>query len=266
MTRADSDLAPARVTALLRSDRLGRDYRLLDACGSTNDEALILARQGAPEGLVVVAETQHQGRGRLGRVWHSPPGENLYLSILLRPTCVPTALPPVTLIAGTALARVVAQTGLRPRVKWPNDLLLPIENTYGKTAGILTEMASDRDHIRHVIVGVGININGMSFPETLATKATSLRLATGQVQNRAQILSDFLWTFERALDAAFLCGTDVALDEWRSFADLPQRCQFERDGLRVTGTAINLDSEGGLLVREAQGQVTRVMSGEVLAL
>ncbi len=265
MTGSSHDLTPARVGPLLRTLRLGRTYRMFDACGSTNDEILTLARQGAPEGLVIAADSQHQGRGRQGRIWHSPPGENLYLSLLLRPTCAPNALPPVTLLTGIAVARVVAALGLCPRVKWPNDLLLTTGGKHCKTAGILTEMASDRDHIRHVIVGVGINVNSLVFPETLATPATSLRLATGHPQDRAQILADFLLAFETALDDAFLHGPAATLDAWRSFADLPQICQFERDGQRVTGTAEALDHEGALMIREASGQVTRMLSGEVLA-
>jgi BirA family biotin operon repressor/biotin-[acetyl-CoA-carboxylase] ligase len=119
------ELDPHRLTGGLHTGRLGRGYLLLDACASTNDEVATAARAGAEEGLVVVAETQSGGRGRLGRTWHSPPGQNLYFSLLLRPAMPPWMVPPLTLLVGGVAAEVLAAAGAPARLKWPNDVLLP---------------------------------------------------------------------------------------------------------------------------------------------
>src|SRR5205814_6531712 len=137
------DLEPHRLAALLHTRRLGRDYQLLAACPSTSDEVAAQSRAGAEEGLLVVAEAQTGGRGRLGRTWHSPPGENLYLSLLLRPAMPPWMVPPLTLLVGGVAAEVLAAAGAAPRLKWPNDVLLPTSGGLRKVAGILTEMASE---------------------------------------------------------------------------------------------------------------------------
>ena len=128
---------------------------------STNDLAKDLARQGYPEGSVVVAETQSAGRGRLGRVWESPPGTGIYLSVILRPRLPPTELPKLTLTAAVAVVEAIKEaTGLSMGIKWPNDILLAGK----KLGGILTEMETESDQMSHVILGVGLNINTLGFP------------------------------------------------------------------------------------------------------
>jgi BirA family biotin operon repressor/biotin-[acetyl-CoA-carboxylase] ligase len=258
------DLAPARVAAGLTTRRFGRSYRLLEVCTSTSDEVARLARsEAADEGLVVVADSQTGGRGRLGRSWHSPPGENLYLSLLLRPGLPATLVPPLTLLAGAALAEVLAAAGAAPRLKWPNDLLLATPAGMRKTAGILTEMATERDRVRQVVVGVGLNVHGSGFPPPLADRATSLHLATGRRFDRAQLLAGFLNTFEPAYDRFLASGPAEGLARWRIHAALGGRCRVDRDGEVVEGIALDVDAEGALLVRDDGGVVRRLLSGEV---
>ncbi len=256
---SQSDLAPSRLREVLRAERLGRVYAYLPACGSTNDEAA----KHEIDGAVVAAETQTAGRGRLGRAWHSPPGENLYVSLLLRPRIAPAMLPPLTLLAGAVTAEVLATLGAAPRLKWPNDVLLPGDaaGPPRKVAGILTEMASLQDHIRHVVIGLGINVNATSFPPALP--ATSLRLATGRRADRGALLATFLNTFEPAYDRFVAAGPADAVIRWRAHGHLPQRARIERDGTVLEGTAIDIDGDGALLVRDDDGQVHRVVSGEV---
>jgi len=259
---AKSDLAPDVVRSLLRTRRLGRDYKFLAACPSTNDKVRSRAAEGAAEGLLVVADSQSAGRGRLGRSWHSPPGQNLYLSLLLRPALPARRAAPLTLLAGAALAQILAAAGATPRLRWPNDVLVPAAGGLRKAAGILTEMASDGERIRHIVLGVGLNVNGLEFPPELAERATSLRMACGRAWDRAKLLVDFLAAFEPIYDDFLVRGPASGLLEWRRHADLGRVCRVDRDGARIEGIATDIDDDGALLVRDDAGQVHRVVSGE----
>jgi len=128
--------------------------------------------------VLIIADDQTKGRGRRGRSWHSRPGENLTFSLLLRPALPARDVAPLTLLAGAALAATLSQFRFMPKLKWPNDVLLDVTGGPRKVAGILTEMSSEGDRVRHIVVGIGINVNAAAFPDDLA-RATSLRLAVG---------------------------------------------------------------------------------------
>jgi BirA family biotin operon repressor/biotin-[acetyl-CoA-carboxylase] ligase len=252
----------------LATARLGRPTLWLEECTSTSDEAARRAREqdaeNASEGLLVVAESQTGGRGRLGRSWHSPAGSNLYFSLVLRPRLPTLLVPPLTLLVGAVLADVLAERGAAPRLKWPNDLLLPAaDGRPRKVAGILTEMASERDRIRHVVVGVGINVNVEAFPPELADRATSLRLSTGRAWDRRTLLAAFLDALEPAYDRFVAAGPAEALARWRARANVGAACRVARQGASLEGIVEGIDDEGALLVRDARGALHRVVSGEV---
>jgi BirA family biotin operon repressor/biotin-[acetyl-CoA-carboxylase] ligase len=257
---SENDLAPELVLPLLRTQRLGRAYEFFSACASTNDVVRSRAAAGAAEGLLVVADSQSAGRGRLGRAWHSPPGQNLYLSLLLRPALPARHATPLTLLAGASLARTLANAGAAPRLRWPNDLLLPAAGEFRKAAGILTEMATNGEAVRHIVLGVGLNVNGLQFPPDLAQLATSLRAVCGRTFDRAQLLVDFLATFEATYDDFLARGTASGLVEWRRYADLGRVCRIDQDGAKVEGVATDIDDSGALLVRDDAGRVQRVTS------
>jgi BirA family transcriptional regulator, biotin operon repressor / biotin---[acetyl-CoA-carboxylase] ligase len=260
---AAGDLAPGAVLQRLRTRRLGRAYEFLAACASTNDVVRSRAVAGAAEGLLIVADSQTAGRGRLGRLWHSPPGQNLYLSLLLRPALPARQVAPLTLLAGAALARALAAAGAAPRLRWPNDLLVPAADELRKAAGILTEMATNGEGVRHVALGVGLNVNSQGFPPELAQRATSLRMAFGRAFDRAQLLIDFLAAFEASYDDFLARGPASGLADWRRHADLGRVCRIGQDGTKVEGVATDIDDSGALLVRDDAGRVHRVISGEV---
>src|SRR5581483_2965854 len=160
---------------------------------STQRLARDLARAGAEEGTCVVAEAQSAGRGRLGRTWHSPPGTNLYCSVVLRPPLAPAAVPQLALVAGVAVAAAVAETTtLSAEIKWPNDVLVGGR----KVAGILTELEAELERVRFVIVGIGVNLNTTAFPAELAERATSLALASGRPVDRAAFTGRLLAALE----------------------------------------------------------------------
>ena len=260
---AESDLAPGAVLQRLRTRRMGRAYEFLSACASTNDVARARAAAGAAEGLVVVADSQSAGRGRLGRSWHSPPGQNLYLSLLLRPALPARQVAPLTLLAGAALARTLAAAGVTPRLRWPNDLLVAAAGEFRKAAGILSEMATDGERVRHIVVGVGLNVNGQEFPPDLAERATSLRLALGRTLDRAKLLVDFLAAFEPVYDDFLAHGPGLGLAKWRRYADLGRVCRIDQDGAKVEVVATDIDDSGALLIRDDAGRIHRMISGEV---
>ena len=166
-----------RFSSGLKTRRLCGPVYHFEEVASTNDLAKELAARGAPEGTLIVAEAQSRGRGRLGRQWNSPPGTGLYVSLLLRPPLPPTEMPQITLTTAVAAARALKRvTGVAPGIKWPNDLLLAGK----KLGGILTEMETESEQIRHLVVGLGLNVDTRAFPEELAATATSLALGLGR--------------------------------------------------------------------------------------
>jgi BirA family biotin operon repressor/biotin-[acetyl-CoA-carboxylase] ligase len=165
---------------------VGRDIRVFEKTNSTNDVVEKLARDGVGEGVVVFAEAQSQGRGRLGRRWISPPRRGLWFSVLLRPNLRPQAATQLTVAAATALVRAIRdQTGLAPEIKWPNDILIRGR----KVAGVLTELSAELDHIKYLILGIGVDVNlsASDFPPELRKVATSLRIETGREWHRADL-------------------------------------------------------------------------------
>jgi BirA family biotin operon repressor/biotin-[acetyl-CoA-carboxylase] ligase len=228
---------------------------------STNDLAKELAAQGAPEGAVVVAEAQTGGRGRLGREWDSPSGVGLYVSLVLRPMLPPMELPQITLTTAVAVVRAVRRVaGLAPGIKWPNDLLLNGK----KLGGILTEMETESDRIRHVVVGLGLNVNNPGFPPELAATATSLTLAAGKTFSRVHLLQAWLEEFEELYGRFLNLGFPEILKEWKSSAVTLGKMITVRQGPReISGQALDVAPDGALLLRTANGEMVRVTSGEI---
>ncbi|MBI5479860.1 MAG: biotin--[acetyl-CoA-carboxylase] ligase [Deltaproteobacteria bacterium] len=254
---------PALLQPLLQTRRFGRELRALERVGSTNDEAAAWARAGAPEGALVLAETQEHGRGRVGRRWHSPPGENLYLSLVLRPPRPPHELPPLTLAAGLAVFDVCAARGLRPELKWPNDVLLGGK----KVAGVLTEMSSEAERVLHVVIGLGLNVNGTKFPAELRERATSLRLASGPGApplGRAALLCDLLLRLEARYHEFLDRGPAAVVAAFRErWAGRGRAVRVQAGDAVLRGVAQDVDDGGALLVARG-GAIERVLSGEVL--
>jgi BirA family biotin operon repressor/biotin-[acetyl-CoA-carboxylase] ligase len=229
--------------------------------GSTNDLAKELGRQEAPEGTLVVAEAQTAGRGRLGRGWESPPGVGLYVSLLLRPPLPPTEMPQLTLTAAVAVARVLSRvTGLTPGIKWPNDLLIHDK----KVGGILTEMETELDRIRHLVVGLGLNVNNREFPPPLQDTATSLALAAGRPFSRLELLQVWLEEFEQLYNRFLGRGFPGILEEWKQYTVTLGREVRVRQGMgEIRGRALAVDPDGTLLVQTRPGEIVRVTAGEI---
>jgi BirA family transcriptional regulator, biotin operon repressor / biotin---[acetyl-CoA-carboxylase] ligase len=254
-------LLAAEVLQGLRTRRFSGPVHHFEALDSTNDLAKELAARGAPEGAVVVAEAQTGGRGRLGREWDSPPGVGLYVSLVLRPMLPPLELPQITLTTAVAVVRAVRRVAaVAPGIKWPNDLLLGGK----KLGGILTEMETESDRIRHVVVGLGLNVNNPGFPPELATTATSLTLALGGTFSRVLLLKAWLEEFEALYDRFLNQGFPEILEEWKGAAVTLGTAVTVRQGPReISGLALDVAADGALLLRTASGEMVRVTSGEI---
>jgi BirA family biotin operon repressor/biotin-[acetyl-CoA-carboxylase] ligase len=254
-------VGPAELAPHLRGN--WREVHWFETVDSTQRVARELARAGAPEGTIVVAEGQTAGRGRLGRSWHAPPGMNLYCSILLRPPLPPAAVPQIALVAGTAVAAAIAEeTGVRPAIKWPNDVLLGGR----KVAGILTEMDSEVERVHHVIAGIGVNLNAprASFPPELRPKASSLLAATGRRVDRAAFTARLLAALEARYGRYLSVGFSSVRSEWESFSCLTgTEVRVASPSGELTGRVLGLDDDGALRLRRAGGRVVRIVAGEV---
>jgi len=258
-------LDEAAIWRHLTTRTIGRRLVCLPVTASTNDDATRFARSGEPEGTVVIADAQTAGRGRLGRSWVSVRGLNLYLSIILRPRIVPAAAPHLSLLAGLAVAAAMESEQLRPRIKWPNDVLLDGR----KACGILTELEAEADRVGFVIVGIGVNVNSTlaHFPPELHEKATSLYLASGRRIERAHLVARLLDGVESRYERFLAGGFGVLADEWNARSALTGRAVTVSGAASetVSGTCEGIDADGALLLVRG-GRRVRVLAGDVTVL
>jgi BirA family transcriptional regulator, biotin operon repressor / biotin---[acetyl-CoA-carboxylase] ligase len=240
---------------------IGRDIRVFEETTSTNDVVEKLARDGVKEGVVVFAESQTKGRGRLGRKWSSPTHKGLWFSILLRPKLSPQETTQLTVASATALRRAIKKTtGISADIKWPNDLLIGGK----KVVGILTEMSAEVDCVRHVILGIGVDVNQTEFPPELRAIATSLQAAAGVEISRAELAVEILRELD--FDYARLCAGKFAAvaDEWETGCGTIGKSVSVQMGNRlIRGIAEALDDDGALLVRTEHGHLERIIGGDV---
>jgi BirA family transcriptional regulator, biotin operon repressor / biotin---[acetyl-CoA-carboxylase] ligase len=242
---------------------IGRDIQVFEQTTSTNDVMEKLARDGVKEGVAVFAESQTGGRGRLGRKWISPAHKGLWFSILLRPDMRPQETTQLTVASAITLRRAVKSvTGLSPEIKWPNDLLIGGK----KVAGILTELSAEVDRVRHIILGIGVDVNqdAAEFPAELRKTATSLKIETGETISRAELAVAILRELD--LDYARICGGkfSAVADEWESgCATIGKNVTVHIGERRIRGRAESLDDDGALLVRTEHGHLERIIGGDV---
>lgn len=262
------------INAHLETDFIGSNIYLFDKLTSTNDKAHELAKAGATEGTVVIAESQTSGKGRRGRGWFSPPGRNIYTSIILRPSISPEAAPRLTLVAAVALCEAIMESlkafGVHSAgIKWPNDILIDKK----KCAGILTEMKVNSDGLDFVVIGIGINVNMdlCDIPEELKNYATSLSIEAGDILSREGILQSLYskienW-YKRYLSEGFL----PIKERWEVLSAIKGafvRAASSTGSLHSyeEGQALGLDDEGELLIRKDDGTVIAVRTGDIVIL
>ncbi len=242
---------------------IGRDIRVFRETTSTNDVADKLGRDGAAEGVVVFAESQSRGRGRLGRRWASAARKGLWFSVLLRPRLQPQAVTQITVMTAVAVARAVrGMTGLSVEIKWPNDLLVAGR----KVAGILTELTAELDRVRYVVVGIGLDVNQTSteFPAEVRGVAASLRMVAGRTLERAELAAAVLRELDEDYARLAAGGFAALADEWAAACTtLGREVTVQVGDRRWQGRAEALDSEGALLLRTEHGRLERLTGGDV---
>jgi BirA family biotin operon repressor/biotin-[acetyl-CoA-carboxylase] ligase len=261
--RVPDILAPQMLSHRLSGTSFARRIYHFFKIDSTNAVAMRLGEAGEPHGTLVLAEEQTSGRGREGRSWISEKSAGIYCSILLRPPIPPAHAPLLTLVAGLAARDAAADDLDRPPdIRWPNDLLAGGR----KFCGILTEMHAEPDRVHHAVVGIGMNVNQTKMPEELAEIATSLRIETGTIHSRLELLIRLLRHLDRYYNQ-FLA--DGALPILRRFAEVSS--YFEGKRVRITtakesftGTTAGLEPSGVLRVARDDGRgVELVLSGDV---
>ncbi|MGQ9512087.1 biotin--[acetyl-CoA-carboxylase] ligase [Thermodesulfitimonas sp.] len=238
----------------------GRPYYFYPVVSSTNDIAKELARQGAPEGTLVVAEEQTGGRGRLGRAWHSPPG-GLWFSLILRPPVSPAATQSLPVLLSLAVSDGLAAFPLPPvEVKWPNDIMYQGK----KVGGILVELGAEAEAVHFVVAGGGLNVNITSFPAPLQKTATSLQKLAGEALSRPQLLSTILTAAERYYSRWCREGFAPFREDYeRRLCLLGREVEICFGGSVTRGTVVGVDPEGHLVLASPDGTKRRFVGGEV---
>lgn len=257
-------LSQERVLELLGDHPWSGTLTVLDQVDSTNNRLKSMGDQGAPEGTIVMSDEQTSGRGRLGRSFVSPKGVGLYYSLLLRPRCAPKQVSHVTAMAAVAVCDAVESTcGLRPQIKWTNDIILAGK----KLAGILTELSVEWEtsSLQYLVTGIGINCNQKSgdFPNEIAHMAQSLYLVLGKPVDRALLAAELTRALER-VSRELISKKAEWLEQYRKDCiTLGREIQVLRGEQKRTGVATGIDENGGLIVRYDTGETGVVYSGEV---
>ena len=243
---------------------IGREILFFPEVDSTNTKAREHSLKGAGEGVVILAESQSKGKGRLGRQWQSPPGVNLYASIILRPYISPAVAQQITLLAGVAGANALARaTGLDARIKWPNDIFV-----HGKkVAGILSEMEAEGLRTRFIVLGVGVNVNWEKegVPPEIREIATSLRAEAGCEFSRAKVAAEILEELEREYALFLEEGFSSRLrEEWNHLSWVNQKwATITMMEKKFEGQVLGLDTDGALLLMDREGRIQRFIAGDV---
>ncbi|MCX7927356.1 MAG: biotin--[acetyl-CoA-carboxylase] ligase [Candidatus Omnitrophica bacterium] len=255
-------LYPCEIAAGLDTKLIGRAIHYFESVSSTMDYAFQYANRGAPEGTLVVAEAQTKGRGRLGRTWYSPSYCGLYFSVILRPKLKLEKLGIITLLSGVSVCEAIKKAvDISVALKWPNDILIDFK----KVGGILTEVHLPVQHMPVVVVGIGLNVN--TPKSCLPSQAVSLRLfAKHNLKhlNRTLILQEILRCLEKNY---FLLGSkkeNLILEKWRTMnITLGEQVRIKTHFDILEAQAVDIDEDGGLLVRTAEGRLCKFVIGEI---
>ncbi len=255
------------ITAGLATKRVGSSVLCLKETDSTNSVAFKMAEEGAPEGTVVIADTQSAGKGRLGRVWLSPPGVNLYCSVVLRPAIAPVAACQLTFLSVVAVARAVERcTKLKPQIKWPNDILINGK----KVAGLLNEMNAETEKVNFVVLGIGVNLNlrlSTLSEGLLRHPATSLLEEGGEEVDRIRFARVLLEELDQLYDNFLVEGDGPVRAEWLARSAIKGRSvKVSQQDREFRGVVQGVDSFGALLVLLGDGTLETVLSGDVALL
>ncbi|MDY4920748.1 MAG: biotin--[acetyl-CoA-carboxylase] ligase [Phascolarctobacterium sp.] len=263
LREAPNRLFPQEILSRLQTKWLAHNICYRDTVDSSNNLAKALANEGCENGLLVVAEEQGAGKGRLSRGWISPYAKGIWFSVVLKPPFLPQEASKCTLLAAVAVVKAINKiAGVNAAIKWPNDVLL----LGRKLVGILTEMNAEFGHINYVVIGIGINTNATpdDYPEEVKALAVSVADAATEPFTRVQLLCDILKNMEELYDKACNEGFAPVLEEWRQYScTLGQEVKVIAPDMTYFGTAEDIDEEGLLIVRKEDGSLEKVVAGDV---
>lgn len=258
------DLTEKNLHAALEGREIGYPIHFYQLTESTNAVAFRLAVQGASEGTCVIADCQTAGKGRLHRLWQSPPGLNLYMSLVLRPHLYPSSAPTLSLMAGVAVAgtlKAYCPAGIH--LKWPNDVYI----NERKICGILSEIKTIGKRIQFIILGIGVNINMTTegMPDPLRNIATSLKEETGKDISRLEIVVKLLDSITDQYHSFLSEGFGVIRTRWRSFTQMIGQCyELSTGNTTYRGEILDIDERGALLIRREGNTIHQVLAGDVV--
>jgi BirA family transcriptional regulator, biotin operon repressor / biotin---[acetyl-CoA-carboxylase] ligase len=256
-------LTPALLRKHLKDDPFVSEIIHYESVGSTMPIAHREAQNGAPDGTVIVAEEQTEGRGRLARPWSSTAGKGIWMSVILKPDIPPHRAPQFTLIAAVSICRAIREAAdVEVRIKWPNDLLIGGR----KVTGILTELQAEPDRVQAIIIGTGINVNQErgDFPEELADIATSIRIKSGQPVDRAALAAAVLRNIGFYSRLYLEEGFAPIKELWEENSDtIGRKVNAVMMRETVTGTAVGITEDGVLEIRTEDGRIRGIYSADI---
>ena len=260
LVSAPDRLLPDEISAGLNTKIIGKQIYHYDSLDSTMDMAMDVAIKGSPEGFVVCAETQHKGRGRLGRSWQSAKHKGIYFSVVLRPKLLPLECPKLTLLSAICCCEAIRKlSGLDCSIKWPNDLVVGNK----KIGGILTEMNAEADQIKFIIIGIGINVN--TSTSMLPPKASSIKELSGKRISRVELLRNILQNIDREYSVFQKGNFELIIDKSKKYSStLGHRVMVISHRDTIEGEALDIDSDGGLLIRDDVGMVQKIMAADIV--
>ena len=255
-------MSKAEIESLVDTKWAGKTVVYYDKIDSTNNRAKEAGDNGAAHGTLFVADMQVAGKGRRGRVWKSPSGSSIYMTILLYPDIPPVKAPQLTLLMAIAVAEGIQEvTGLETKIKWPNDIVV----NGRKICGILTEMSTEIDYINHVVIGAGINVNQDTFPDDIKATASSLKLELGKSVKRSELIAAVMKSFEKCYEI-FIETEDLSgLQELYNsmLVNRDQEVKVLEPGNEYKAHAIGINQTGELIVRTPDGKEKEIYAGEV---
>ena len=257
-------MSRAEIESLMDTRWAGRQIIYYDETDSTNTRAKEIGEKGdrSRHGTLVVADRQIAGKGRRGRAWESPAGSSVYMTLLLYPEILPTKASELTLVMAMAVAEGIRKvTGLDVGIKWPNDIILSGK----KTCGILTEMSAEIGYINYVIIGVGVNVNQLTFPEEIQDVATSLKIESKKDIKRAELIAAIMESFEKCYET-FLQTEDLSgvKEQYNQMLlNRNQKVRVLEPGHEYEAMALGITSTGELIVRLPGGEEKEIYAGEV---
>ncbi len=263
LVEAPDKLSENEIFLGLETKEIGRFLKFYETVTSTQTIAKEMAVKGAEHGTLIVADEQTKGRGRLVREWYSPKGTGLWYSIIIRPEIPLQNAGQLTLLTAVAIVKAIEQTaGLKPQIKWPNDILI----NGRKVCGILTELQAEENRVQSVIIGIGMNVNQDpgDFPETLQNIATSLKIEADKQISRVKLLQNFCYQFEQLLNLYTAEGFSPVKTLWETYTMSIDR-QITARTLKgnYTGYAMGIDDSGALLLRRDDGEIMHIYSADI---